>query len=89
MSFYCAHDRYQRITARNDNVSTILSPGKQEALGKVPLSILWTSFEPFTRGLLDENVMFKLRVLNISTIFITAGCVSLALNISGPQLSRH
>ncbi|EFH7212569.1 hypothetical protein GL131_24930, partial [Escherichia coli] len=64
--------------SKNDNIVIILSPGKQRALGKVPLSILWTSFEPFTRSAWTRSVMFKLKLLSISTIFILAGCVSLA-----------
>ncbi|ABF67794.1 putative outer membrane lipoprotein silC precursor [Escherichia coli 55989] len=70
--------------SKNDNIVIILSPGKQRALGKVPLSILWTSFEPFTRSAWTRSVMFKLKLLSISTIFILAGCVSLAPEYQRP-----
>ncbi|CBI99719.1 Outer membrane efflux protein [Escherichia coli G3/10] len=70
--------------SKNDNIVIILSPGKQRAFGKVSLSILWTSIEPFTRSACTRSVMFKLKLLSISTIFILAGCVSLAPEYQRP-----
>nr|WBW58307.1 Cation efflux system protein CusC [Escherichia coli] len=70
--------------SKNDNIVIILSPDKQSAFCKVTLVILWTSFEPFTRSAWTRSVMFKLKLLSISTIFILAGCVSLAPEYQRP-----
>lgn len=60
---------------KNDNIVIILSPGKQDAFRKVALVKLWT-----------RSVMFLLKRLSISTVFILAGCVSLAPEYQRPAL---
>lgn len=58
---------------KNDNIVIILSPVKQDAFRRVALVKLWT-----------RSVMFLLKQLSISTVFILAGCVSLAPEYQRP-----
>lgn len=60
---------------KNDNIVIILSPVKQDAFRRVALVKLWT-----------RSVMFLLKRLSISTVFILAGCVSLVPEYQRPAL---
>ena len=55
MSFYLRLRPLSTDDSNNDNIVIILSPGKQRAFCKVSLSIIRTSFEPFTRVGTDEK----------------------------------